>query len=100
MQFIIHVTKRHVEGAGLDNEYYSRYEDCDEDVEIDVDKDEVYNDIVNLICKDYFRGLSIPKTELNERIEQFINDLDLWDTLVETYYERLVEMYEEAYNDE
>ncbi len=57
MTFPIHITHRHVEGAGLDNEYYERVEPCDDYIDIEVNDDEVYADVLTMIYEDYFQEI-------------------------------------------
>ncbi|MCH5315444.1 MAG: hypothetical protein J1E81_05990 [Eubacterium sp.] len=110
MTFTVHITKRHVEGAGLHNEYYERYEDCDEDIEIEVDNKQVQEDIVDLIYSNFFKDKLKPFKNtpdfkelhklIKEGIDLMIKDLDLFDTFAEIYHESLQEEYERENNDD
>lgn len=93
MKFTIHITHRHVEGAGLHNEYYER---------------EVHRDIVEMIFRDYFHEAIAPLDSLEfyanvvERIKLMIklmlDDLDIWGAVEKMFYDELREKYEEEYN--
>lgn len=100
MTFTIHITSRHVEGAGLHNEYYERIEPCDEDIEIEVDDDQVYDDVVEMICNDYFI-VTLRKPELvvlKKVLRSLLSDLDVLDAAVEMYHDALQEKYEDEYD--
>lgn len=110
MTFTIHITHRHIEGAGLHNEYYERIEPCDDDIEIEVPDEEVNRDVVDMIYCDYFHEALVPLDEfeyyanvvdrIKLMIKSSIDDLDIWDEVVEMYYDLLRDKYEKEYGDE
>lgn len=110
MTFTIHITHRHIEGAGLHNEYYERIEPCDEDIEIEIADEEVHRDVVEMIYRDYFHEALVPLDEfeyyanvvdrIKLMIKAFIDDFDMWDAIVETLYDELRDKYEEEYDND
>lgn len=108
MEFTIHIDSTHREGAGFDNEYYEYDEPCDMDIEIEVDDEKVYNDIVEFIYRDYFNDeLSLNGyikcevvNKIKERIKQFIYEFDVWDKAIMGYFNELRDKYEDEYNDD
>lgn len=109
MEFTIHRTHRHVEGAGLHNEYYERDIPCDDDIEIEIPDEEVHRDVIEMIYHDYFHEALVPLDEfeyyanvvdrIKLMIKSFIDDLDTWDEVIEMYYDLLQEKYEDEYDD-
>lgn len=110
MTFTIHITHRHVEGAGLHNEYYERDIPCDEDIDIEIPDEEVHKDIVEMIYRDYFHEAIAPLDSLEfyatvvDRIKLMIklmlDDLDCWDTVEKMFYDELRNKYEEEYDND
>lgn len=109
MTFTIHITRRHVEGAGLHNEYYERDEDSDENIEIEIPGEEVHKDIVEMIYRDYFHEAIAPLDSLEfyanivDRIRLMIklmlDDLDVWDAVEKMFYDELRDKYEKEYDE-
>lgn len=108
MTFTIHITRRHIEGAGLHNEYYECDIPCDDDVDIEIANEEVHRDIVEMIYNDYFHEPLAPLDGLEfyanvvERtklmIKLMLDDLDIWGAVEEMFHDELREKYEEEYN--
>lgn len=109
MTFPIHITHRHVEGAGLDNEYYEYDEPCDEYIPIEIADEQVHRDVAEMIYRDYFHEAIAPLDEfeyyanvvdrIKLMIKSFIDDSDVWDEVVEMYHDELRDKYEEEYGD-
>lgn len=107
MTFTIHTTHRHVEGAGLHNEYYERNILCDKYDDIEIDDDEVRADVVEMIFNDYFAESMTAYCEqeyyatLCDRqkiiIKLLIDDIDGWDKAIEIYKSVLTTLYERRY---
>lgn len=107
MKFTIHITRRHVERAGLDNEHYEYDAPCDETIELYVADGKVHDDIAQSVYREYFRdGLlmdKVPKEirkQLISRIKNLISDFDLWKMFEDAYHDELREKYEEEYDNE
>lgn len=107
MKFTIHRTHRHVEGAGLHNEYYERDIPCDDYIEIEKDDEEVHKDIARFVFRDYIRnGLLADKispeveNQLITRIKLLLDDADAWDKLAKDYHDELRDKYESEVNNE
>lgn len=107
MEFTIHRTHRHVEGAGLHNEYYERDIPCDDYIEIEKDDEEVHKDIAKFVFRDYIRNGLIAdkispevKEQLITRIKLLLDDADAWDKLTEDYHDDLCVKYESEVNNE
>lgn len=105
MQFTIHITHCHVEGAGLHNEYWERDIPCDDYIDIEVADETVHNDIAEMVYKQYIRdGLLMDKVpravreQLIDRVKLLLDDLDIWEQLEQDYYDELCDKYEEQYD--
>lgn len=108
MTFNIHITHRHVEGAGLNNEYYERIDPCDDYIDHDVDDEQVRDDTVTMIYNDYFQDsvssvcqigyYALLRNRIKEQIKQLLVDLDVLDYAVDMHKDELREKYEEEYN--
>lgn len=70
------------------------------DIHIGIPDIQVQNDVLNMIIRDYFNG-KVQKTE-NEVIKQALDkaftDLDLYDKVINVYYEDLKDKYEREHN--
>lgn len=110
MTFPIHITKRHCEGAGLHNEYYEYYEECDTFIDYEVDDDQVHEDIADMIFNSYFKesveafgDMCYYQTLCRRQkfvIKLLLTDLDIWEAVEEMYYDDLRQMYQRKYGDE
>lgn len=100
MIFQIHRTHRHIEGAGLHNEYYENDEPCDDYIDHEVDDSEVYAEVEKLVIRNYFNGIVEleNRTALQAAVHTLLSDLDLHDDLVKLFYDELKEKYEQEYN--
>lgn len=108
MTFTIHITHRHIEGAGLHNEYYERDIPCDEDIEIEIDDEEVNKALAEIIYDCYFKA-SVPYIEhsyetiaarIKKNIARLISDCDLEDTMRECFADELSEWAQEEYGND
>lgn len=100
MTFTIHITHRHIEGAGLHNEYYERIEPCDEDIAIEIDDEEVHRDVEDMIINDYFiADLRASEREVIKTVlHALMGDLDMYDKAIKVYFDELHDKYERKYN--
>lgn len=104
MIFTIHTTCRHIEGAGLHNEYYEDDIPCDRYIDIEIHDEQVHSDIAEIVYETYIRDGMLTKKvskevrqQLIDRLKLLFDDLDIWDKLEEDYHYDLQEKYEAKY---
>ena len=107
MKFPIHITKRHVEGAGLHNEYHESVEPCDDYVDLDISLNQVKHDLSKILYNEYILPVLPSKNNYELEDEKWqihimlvLEKLDVWDKVIDMYYDKLREKYEKDFNHE
>lgn len=113
MTFTIQRSVRHIEGAGLHNEYYERDVPCDVSADIDVDAERVKADVAALIYDSFFtEKFRVIRTgvifdpfadkrvreSMIARIKRLLEVLDVWDAAIDEFRTELCDKYEGEYN--